>query len=154
MTTLRKAKTQDLPTLYEFEQGVITAERPFDPFLKDNPISYYDIKDLIESQLSEVIIAETDEKIIGVGYVQIRESKPYWKEKHFGYLGFMYVHPRFRGKGVNKIIIDHLKDWARSKNVTELRLDVYAENTKAIRAYEKAGFKEHMLEMRLNLDDI
>jgi len=60
----------------------------------------------------------------------------------------MYVIPEFRGKGVNKLILEGLKDWVRSKGITELRLDVYFGNESAIRAYEKAGFSKLMIHMR------
>jgi GNAT superfamily N-acetyltransferase len=33
-----------------------------------------------------------------------------------------------RGKGVNAVIIEALKEWCRSQNITELRLDVYHDN--------------------------
>jgi ribosomal protein S18 acetylase RimI-like enzyme len=61
----------------------------------------------------------------------------------------MYVKPEYRGKGINKIITDELINWARSKKYQEIRLDVYAENESAIKAYEKAGFEPHLLTMRL-----
>jgi GNAT superfamily N-acetyltransferase len=48
----------------------------------------------------------------------------------------MYTDPQHRGKGVNAIIIEALKEWCLSK-ITELRLDVYNDNPSAIRAYEK-----------------
>ena len=153
MIHLRKATNKDLPQLLTFEQGVITAERPFDSFLKESNITYYDIQNLIESEESEMVIAEIDGQIVGAGYGQIRESKPYWKKPGFVYLGFMFVHPSFRGQGINQKIINYLKDWAKSKNIHELRLEVYVENESAIRAYEKAGFKNHMLEMRLDMED-
>jgi hypothetical protein len=41
---IRKAKLEDLNTLLEFEQGIITAERPYDPTLKQGTISYYNIE--------------------------------------------------------------------------------------------------------------
>lgn len=153
MVHLRKATIKDLPQLLTFEQGVITAERPFDPFIKEVDITYYDIHNLIESEESEMVIAEINSQIVGAGYAQIRESKPYWKDSKFVYLGFMFVHPSFRGQGINQQIIDYLKEWAKSKNVHELRLEVYIENEAAIHAYEKVGFKNHMLEMRLNLEE-
>ncbi|HXO75596.1 MAG TPA: GNAT family N-acetyltransferase [Puia sp.] len=65
----------------------------------------------------------------------------------------MYVVPEHRGKGVNRLIVDALSKWARAQNITELRLDVYNDNSPAIAAYEKAGFKKHMILMRLGLDD-
>jgi len=61
------------------------------------------------------------------------------------------VAPAHRGKGINKKIMDGLKDWVRSQNITELRLDVYHDNISAIKAYEKIGFTKHMIEMRLGL---
>jgi GNAT superfamily N-acetyltransferase len=65
----------------------------------------------------------------------------------------MFVHPDYRGKGVNKKIMDVLKKWALSQNVKELRLQVYCDNVSAIKAYEKIGFSKHMIEMRCNLDE-
>ena len=63
----------------------------------------------------------------------------------------MYVEPAWRGKGVNQVIIDALKSWARSRNLTELRLDVYTTNDAAIRAYEKAGFTPYLINMRMGI---
>ena len=60
----------------------------------------------------------------------------------------MYVDPSHRGKGINALIIEQLRQWSIWKGVSELRLDVYYGNLPAIRAYEKAGFKRHMVEMR------
>lgn len=151
MITIRQAQMEDLPVLYSFEQGVITAERPFDHFLKEGNITYYDIVKLVQSDESEIIVAESAGKIIGAGYASIRQSKEYWKEPQFAYLGFMYILPAFRGKGINQKIIEKLKQWTLSRNVYELRLDVYEKNEAAIRAYQKAGFEKHMIEMRVNL---
>jgi GNAT superfamily N-acetyltransferase len=53
----------------------------------------------------------------------------------------LYTDPRHRGKGVNAVIIEALKEWCRSQNITELRLDVYHDNPSAIRAYEKQALK-------------
>nr|WP_262919432.1 GNAT family N-acetyltransferase [Niabella hibiscisoli] len=61
----------------------------------------------------------------------------------------MYVDPAFRGKGVNSQVIDALKQWANSKGLQEIRLQVYSENDSAIKAYEKVGFKPILTEMRL-----
>ena len=37
---IRKAHPDDLEKLLEFEQGIISAERPFDPTLKEGKIHY------------------------------------------------------------------------------------------------------------------
>ena len=65
----------------------------------------------------------------------------------------MYVEPAHRGKGVSDAIIRRLIDWAREGGLAEIRLEVYPGNAAAIRAYEKAGFAPHMLEMRRGLGE-
>ena len=50
MYTVRKATLDDLPTLLEFEQGLIEAERPMDPTIRSGNISYYDISLFIKNE--------------------------------------------------------------------------------------------------------
>ena len=150
---IRKASLNDLQQLLRFEQGVIAAERPFDPTLKPGDIHYYDLEQMIASPDVEIVVAQIGEEIIGSGYACIKTSKHYLSHPKHAYLGFMYVAPDHRGKGANQKIIAYLKDWAIEKGITEMRLEVYVDNVAAIKAYEKAGFKRHMLEMRLGLAD-
>lgn len=149
----RSATLTDLPTLLKFEQGIVSAERPFDPTLKAGEIHYYDLQALVLSAEAEVIVAEAGTEIIASGYAQIRQGKDYQKHEHFAYLGFMYVKPEFRGRGVNKMVLDALTQWIKNQGIREIRLEVYAKNETAKRAYEKAGFTPNLLEMRLDLDE-
>lgn len=144
---IRKAEIKDLDTLLNFEQGVISTERPFDPTLKAKT-NYYDIELMISAPYIELLVAELNNQVIASGYSRIEESKPYLQHAKHGYLGFMYVLPEHRGKGINKMILDALAEWTVSQGITELRLDVYHLNEAAIKAYEKAGFKKHMVAMR------
>ena len=145
---IRTAILSDLPALLQFEQGVISAERPFDPTLGKGEIHYYDLELMIHAPHIQLLVAELDGELIASGYARIEEAKPYLEHTKHAYLGFMYTRPEHRGKGVNQKIIEALKEWAVSKNMSELRLDVYQENTSAIKAYEKVGFEKHMIAMR------
>ncbi|WP_207802070.1 GNAT family N-acetyltransferase [Flavobacterium aquariorum] len=151
MIYTRKATLDDLAILLEFEQGIIAAERPFDSTLKEEKISYYDIGQMISASDVEVIIAVLNDQIIGSGYARIENAKPYLNHKLYAYLGFMYTHPDHRGEGINTQIIEALSKWVRSQGICEMRLDVYNDNSSAIRAYEKAGFKKHLINMRIGL---
>src|SRR6185312_9238611 len=150
---IRKATLNDVDTLLLFEQGVIKTERPFDFTLQPGPIRYYDIEEMIRATHIELIVAELNGKIIGSGYARLEDAKPYLQHSKHAYLGFMYVDPDYRGKGINQKIIEALKTWSISQNVTEMRLDVYFNNVNAIKAYEKAGFAKHMIEMRMTIND-
>lgn len=146
----REATEQDLKILLEFEQGIVTAERPFNSTLIDGEIHYYDLRHFIKSPDATLIVVEDKDEIVASGYALIRETeKDYYNFKKYVYLGFMFVKPEYRGKGINKIITDELVNWAKSRNISEIRLDVYAQNESAIKAYEKAGFEPLLLTMRL-----
>jgi GNAT superfamily N-acetyltransferase len=67
--------------------------------------------------------AKIDSEIVGSGYARIETQTPF-ESWNYAYLGFMYTDPRHRGKGVNAVIIEALKEWCRSQNITELRLDI------------------------------
>jgi len=150
---IRSAQPDDLPTLLRFEQGIIHAERPYDHTLKPDPISYYDVSALIAADDAEVAVAELDGQLIGSGYARRKASRHYLTPSEHAFIGFLYVDPAYRGKGVNKRVLDHLFAWARANDLPEVHLTVYPENASAVRAYEKAGFDAYLLEMRVNLDD-
>ncbi|RYU91717.1 GNAT family N-acetyltransferase [Mucilaginibacter terrigena] len=148
---IREATLADMDTLLQFEQGVISAERPFDPTLQDNHINYYDLNEFITAPNIYMAVAELDGEVIGSGYARIETSKIYLKHQHHAYLGFMYVLPQHRGKGVNKLVIDALKSWSARQGITELRLQVYDQNAPAVKAYEKVGFSKHLVGMRMGI---
>ncbi|WP_420321823.1 GNAT family N-acetyltransferase [Flagellimonas sp.] len=146
---LREATPNDLPILLQFEQELIKAERPFDITIREDPVSYYDIGQMIPDEDSYVVVVEHDGKIVASGYAQSRRARHYLDHEYYSYLGFMFTLPEFRGKGLNAKIIQALKDWSAKKGLNEMRLTVYDENGPAIKAYEKVGFKKHIIEMRL-----
>jgi len=153
---IRSATPADLNTLLEFEQAIIEYERPLEPNMMTSPFHYYDLSEIMQLDNAEIIVAEdlTDNdqpKLVGSGFIHIRKARHYLDHDTHGYLGFMYVDPEYRGKGINKKIVSRLTEWAKSKQLEVLCLTVFAENQSAIRAYEKAGFYQNLIEMRLNL---
>ena len=148
---IREATLDDLPVLLQFEQEIITIERAFDETLKTDKINYYDLKSMLKNKTACIAVAETEGSIIGSGYAKIIKSKHYLQHEFYSYLGFMFVDEHFRGQGINQSLISFLKDWSISKNIFEVRLDVYAFNNAAVKAYTKAGFKPNLVTMRLDL---
>ena len=146
---IRSASQNDLKVLRMFEQGVIKAERPYDVTLDDDPISYYDVGELIQHDDALVRVAETKGKVVASGFALVKPAQHYLNHGHYAYLGFMYTLPECRGKGVNARIVERLKQWSYARGLKEIRLTVYNDNKSAIRAYEKVGFEKHIITMRL-----
>ncbi|WP_040521876.1 GNAT family N-acetyltransferase [Aliiglaciecola lipolytica] len=148
---IRQATLADKIELLELEQRQIDAERPFNTAIKQQDAIYYDLNTLLSSAKSYVAVAEIENKIIGIGYAQIRDSKQAFVHDQHIYLGFMYVAPEYRGRRINKLIIETLVSWGKEKGISDFYLDVYSENDAAINAYKKAGFTESIIEMKLSL---
>lgn len=139
-----------MKVLLAFEQDIIQVEKLFDNSLKDETY-YYNFPELISSPKTKVLVAEIENEIVGSGYAEIRKADHFLKHSEFAYLGLMYVKPAHRGKGINKAILQSLKEWIAEKEITEIRLLVYDENIQAKNAYIKAGFKAHVIEMRMEV---
>lgn len=149
---VRDALPEDVPVLLAFEQELIKAERPFDPCIRPDPVNYYDLAAYVQDEGVKVVVAEIEGEIVASGYALTKRARPYLNHDHYAYLGFMYTKPSHRGQGINRMIINTLVDWSRGKGLEEIRLTVYDDNQPAIRAYQKAGFKKHIVEMRLTTD--
>lgn len=151
--SIRKATLTDLPILLGFEQALIEVERPMDASLEqEKKISYYDISEFIKNDESEVFVATINDEIVGSGYGLIKENASKRRYKQHGYVGFIYVKPQQRGKGISGKIISAIFDWFRLRGIKETRLSVYQNNPSAIKAYEKLGFKRNLIEMLHYLD--
>ncbi|NND14738.1 MAG: GNAT family N-acetyltransferase [Eudoraea sp.] len=146
---IRKATIQDLEALLSLEQKLIGAERPFDPTIRQPPLVYYDLSAMLTSDAYYVIVAEYEDQIVSCGYATTKVGRPYLDHTDYAYLGFMYTLQEYRGRGINKMILDSLFIWAKENGLSEIRLTVYQDNLPAIKAYEKAGFMKHLIEMRI-----
>lgn len=51
------------------------------------------------------------------------------------------VDENFRGHGIGKLLFDKLEEFAKTNNLTSIKLDVIDENPRAKKLYEKIGFK-------------
>jgi GNAT superfamily N-acetyltransferase len=147
---VRKAKLDELPILYKFEQAIIEAERPYGDSIKENT-NYYDIREMILSDKVMVCVATDGDVIVSSGYAKIVPSKLYHTHDQYVYCGFMYTIPEYRGLGINQMVIEFLKKWTLENGLNEMRLNVYLDNLSAINAYRKAGFTHNILEMRYPL---
>ena len=149
--SIRTANLEDLETLLEFEQGVVAEERPLDPFLGDGKLSYYNIPELITNKDIHLIVAVSNNQLVASGYVRIENSKHFHKNPKHGYIGFIFVKPSFRGNRISNLILESLKNWALEKNLKELRLDVYSNNSGAIKSYERFGFTKSLVNMKTDI---
>ena len=148
---IRRATINDLVTLKEFEQGLITAERSFNNLVKPDPVCYYALDEMLTDADIDFVIGEMNDTPVACGYSRIEEAKHYYQFARQAYLGMMYVLPAYRGLGINAAIMNALKEKAEQRGVRDLCLEVFSSNSPAINAYKKAGFNSQIVQMRMSL---
>jgi GNAT superfamily N-acetyltransferase len=79
-------------------------------------------------------VTRCDGKPAGCGGIKLFGSK-------YGEVKRMYVRPEFRRLGLGKLMLDHLKNYARAHQVGVLRLETGIYQADAIALYERYGFQ-------------
>ncbi len=156
--SIRPPTTADLPTLLRFEQGVISAERPMDPTIKDGPIHYYDFNTMLTSP----------------GYPPRRRRNRQHTDRRYPRRLRLRPHralpvtisnipimptaasctsnPHTAAKASTNSSSTRSKTWARSRKVSpNFASTSTPPTTLAIRAYEKAGFAPYLINMRMGI---
>ena len=100
---------------------------------------------LQDDENSVTFIAEHEQTLIGMMGISRR---PLPKTKHSAKIIGVYVHPDWRGLRIAESLIDACIGWARSKEAVIVKLSVNAENTSAIRCYQRCGFTIYGTEPR------
>lgn len=59
----------------------------------------------------------------------------------YGELKRMFVRPGYRGRGLGRLMLDHLAAYARQSGVELLRLETGIHQQEAVSLYERAGFQ-------------
>lgn len=96
---------------------------------------------ILEDKLTKgfpIIVATTDEKVVGFGYYsefRFREAYKFTVEHS------VYVDKDFHGKRIGKLLMESLIDLARKQNLHTMIAVIDSENQSSIEFHEKFGFK-------------
>ena len=100
----------------------------------------YGILSLFGIYKSHFYLLQDSSDVIGCGVIRRKWSRD---TKRFGYwLYAIWIHPEFRGKGYGVVLMEHLFDELRMRNVKKVYLTVDNTNTIASNLYKKLGFVE------------
>ena len=62
------------------------------------------------------------------------------KTRHIAFIGSVYVQPQYRGRGIAKLLLEDIQNYAQSQGVEILSLTVAKDYVSAVNAYQKFGF--------------
>ncbi|MBW2256445.1 MAG: GNAT family N-acetyltransferase [Deltaproteobacteria bacterium] len=109
------------------------------------------IAELDRASNSAFLVAKCDGRILGYVTVQGGHLR---RMRHTGKLEIMVVADA-RGTGVGNALMQAILDWAtRNPHLLKLGLNVFTDNERAIRLYERFGFREEGRRLReYRMDD-
>lgn len=93
--------------------------------------------ELFQEQNAVYFIAEENGHVIGGGGVFPTKGLP----PNTCELVKMYLHPKYRGKGIGRILIEECISFAKSKSFENIYLETMPELIAALKVYEKLGFQ-------------
>lgn len=113
---------------------------------KDKMIASY--KDSLDHG-AYFLVARTQESLIG--WVLVDRSLDWFTHKEIGWISDVYVKKEYRRNGVARSLIEQSLAEFKHLGYDDVRLNVFSFNEKAIRLYEKLGFKDVSKFMRIEI---
>jgi ribosomal protein S18 acetylase RimI-like enzyme len=113
---------------------------------KENMIASY--KDSLDHG-AYFLVARTDDSLIG--WVLVDRSVDWFTHKEIGWISDVYVKQEFRKNGVAKALLEQSLVEFKHIGYDDVRLNVFSFNEKAMRLYEKLGFKDVSKFMRIEI---
>jgi ribosomal protein S18 acetylase RimI-like enzyme len=96
-------------------------------------------KDMLEDENNIILISYFDGKPVGLIRAALKDEDV---APDTAYVGSLYVHKDFRGKGIGKMLFNRLiEEVSKHSEINFLRLWVNEEQTTAINLYQTLGFK-------------
>lgn len=95
------------------------------------------------------LVARTEDNLIG--WVLVDRSLDWFTHKEIGWISDVYVKKEFRNQGVARVLLEQSLVEFKHLGYEDVRLNVFTFNEKAIRLYEKLGFKDVNKFMRIEL---
>ena len=163
MIVIRKARLNDIDTLISLENELYDNQIEYLRESKSQNLGDFSLKKnsniflnkfilrMIRSKNGLVLIAEFEKKIAGYLIIIIKKNVPIFKLEKLAEITDLYIKEEFRGKGISNKIRDEVLKWCKIKKISSITLDLLPKNIHAKRIYEKWGFNEFLIEMRMSI---
>ena len=146
MINYRKYTENDLDYIVSKQNLLSLHHQQYDKeYYKQSANSKQEFKNYILKRISaddfNVIIAESNEGIIGYVMGWIKSRPPIYDIKKIGYLSNIFVDKEIRNAGVGKNLFTELEKWFKDKGVNYIEIKSDARNNDTIKKFRNYGFE-------------
>jgi len=143
---IRPAQPQDYDDLCCLFDEVDSLHRDSLPSIFRRPLGVVRDKDyllgLMVDKTTLLLVAEVNEKLVGIAHAIIRESPPIpvFVSRRYAIIDSIIVNKAMRHQGIGHLLADKVDEWAKSQGATSVELNVYEFNKDALKFYETLGY--------------
>jgi ribosomal protein S18 acetylase RimI-like enzyme len=154
---IRLYQASDHPAVRALIAELQGYERSLDPYTvePDEPVvdSYFaQMMDWVAQKEGALFVAEIEHRVVGFVTIIIETNDELLTTfRRYGYITDIVVSAGYRGQGIARMLLLEAEAYTRGKNVTELMLNVLAENPLALTVYERFGFRNREILMHKRL---
>lgn len=151
---IRKATHNDIPAISELYREQFREMAKLIPdFIKEGAQSVEFLEKTILDDMSDILVYENEGIVVGFILLQAKERPDFdfMLPGKYCYIMDIIVTEAHRNKGFGTALMNSAKNWAKEQNCSFVNLDVLANNSGAIKVYEKLGFIPKAQEMYCKL---
>ena len=111
----------------------------------------YFLEELQKENFFARLAFNSENQIAGILLANVQQNLPIIEPDKFGYITDFYINEEFRGSGLADLLLEDITSIFRKLNISEIRLQVDAENQRGINFYNKHKFKTITHKMMLKI---
>ncbi|TFB13209.1 GNAT family N-acetyltransferase [Candidatus Marinimicrobia bacterium MT.SAG.4] len=143
---IRRANTTDIQDLLSLWNEMMRSHKGMHPDFRiaenaDVAIAS-NFTTLFDDSSAAFIVAEEEDKVVGMLIAQVRHGLSYTATEISGYIRDVAVAKSFRGKGIGRELVQAGVEFLKSKNVEYIDLITGSSNNISNDFWQKMGFKE------------
>ena len=152
---IRRAKESDMPDLLSLWHEMMNSHKGMHPDFRiaehaDVAVAS-NFTALFDDSSAAFIVAEEEDKVVGMLIAQVRHGLPYTATEISGYIRDVSVTKGSQGRGIGRELVEASVDFLKSKNVEYIDLITGSTNDISNDFWEKMGFKETLKVRTLSL---
>jgi ribosomal protein S18 acetylase RimI-like enzyme len=145
MITIRKASPDDASFIAAHAHRMLDFNLPGWRSNEKDKMVKADINHLTKAlqangENDAMFIAE-DESQTPLGFLRVNMQEDYFTGEQHAHVNDIVVTAEAEGKGAGKLLLEKADEWAKEKNARWITLNVFDENFRAKKVYEKSGYK-------------
>ena len=140
---IRKAKLNDFQGVHKLIMQVhkLHVSKRDDIYRDVDPMNFEEFKTELSNSNNIYLIAELENKIVGICFSQIKEilNNKIMKNRKILHIEDICVDENYQKKGIGKKLYNQIVELAKEKNIDNIELMVWGFNENAIKFYKNLG---------------